>query len=179
MNGKHTARWLIKIVKDEYRIRIPLEIADIVDWLKAEEEFSIQCAAFLGAYEEVQIASSVPGAETLNELSSELAGAAFRPQNSSTPVTQLARFVSTAWSVRCSFELPKNRHAKGRFTLYLPTELADLGILPPSNERIMAFAAGSFIELWKPDAWLQNVRSVRADLERMIGSATEQLEELS
>jgi hypothetical protein len=60
----------------------------------------------------------------------------------------------------------------------LKTELADQHILPQPHEEPVMFVAGSLVELWKPADWLQNVRAIRADLERVIGSASRELEEL-
>jgi hypothetical protein len=170
-------RWQLRIGKQQYRIRLPDEAVEIIPWLKAEVGFSVECQGFLGTYGQVQIAPSAPGAEITARLNSELATAAFDPQGASTDLSQFVRFAATTWPLRFSFELPADRDA-GRFTLYLKTEMADQRILPQRQEELVVFAAGSLVELWKPVEWLQNVKAVRADLERVIGSAAKELEEL-
>jgi hypothetical protein len=170
-------RWQLTIEKAQYRFRLPDEAAKIIPWLKAEVGFSVECQGFLGTYGQVQITPSAPSAEITARLNSEAATAAFDPKATLTDLTQLIRFAATIWPLRFSFEQPTD-HPAGKFRLYLRTEMADQGILPQCGEELVIFAAASVVELWKPAEWLQNVKAVRADLERTIGSAARELEEL-
>lgn len=170
-------RWKLAIEKAQYRFRLPDEAAKIIPWLKPEVGFSIECEAFLGTYGQVQITAASPTAGIAARLTSEIVTAAFEPKATLTDLTQLIRFAGAIWPLRFSFEQPAD-HPTGKFRLYLSTEMSDEGILPGCGEELVIFAAASLVELWKPGDWIQNVRAIRADLERIIGAAAHELEEL-
>jgi hypothetical protein len=170
-------RWQLVIGKAQYRIRLPDEAAKLIPWLKWEAGFSLDAQGFLGAQGQVQIASSVPGTEIIDRLNSQMVAAAFDPRGSPTQLAQLIRFSATTWPLRFSFELAADRPA-GRFTLYLRREMADQHILPENQQELTMFIAGSLVELWKPADWLANIQATREYLERVIGAAANEIDEL-
>lgn len=162
-------RFWLKTIQEQYRVRIGGEIAEVVPWLKAEKGFKATCGGFIGAAGQFQIAIRSLGSEVVASLEASLRATPAHAEESSSSWARFARFTSMTWELTCSFE-----EGTGRFSLVLPKEPRDLGILPESGQ-IVVFAAGAVVELWKPAEWLEHGRAAHSDIKTLITETTNEL----
>jgi hypothetical protein len=84
----------------------------------------------------------------------------------SSPKVELARYLATTWTIRCTFEAKGNR-----FTLVLPKEPRDLGILPSENNFAVIFNTGHILEIWSAPAWVQHIVQISSNLSDLTNLA--------
>jgi hypothetical protein len=89
-----------------------------------------------------------------------LSRANFSREERSQEVTEYARFSATRWTVSLLRE-------QSRYSLTLPEEPRKLGLAPSRGRRAAIFVAGQILEVWPAEKWLDHVRELAADLDRL------------
>lgn len=75
-------------------------------------------------------------------------------------VTEYLRFSATRWEVTLLRE-------QSRYSLTLPEEPRKLDLVPSTGGRAAIFVAGEIMELWRAEKWLDHVRELASDLDRL------------
>jgi hypothetical protein len=132
-------------VEKQDRVRISeSELAGRASWLKGETVAAIAVLGHPGGI-------SVSPREAVDKLVTQL-GLADLPENAGRRLVDYARFVGTQWPIQINFE----RSAK-RYTVYLPAEAKDQGLLPGVGGRVVVFATGMVFEIWEEGKWYAHI----------------------
>jgi hypothetical protein len=174
-NGDSTKRQIgriwVRTIESQYRIRLTKEAAGVVHWMQAADGFSIECIARLGPSGQLLLLPEERQRAALDKLSASLEAAPARLEDVSAAWLDLIRYAATGWRVSCSFE------AKGsRFSLVLPKEARDLGIVPSQNDVVVLFCTGEILEIWPGARWVQHVSKISSTLDNYASLVTELLE---
>jgi hypothetical protein len=159
--------FLIHTVDDGNRLRLPLQTAKFVPWLK---EGPRTAKMVLGQYGGAQLwHSSIPivGDNELQQIQTGLKDSPAKPEESATEWMRLVRYAL----LRCEVEFK----ADGKhYSIGLPREFRDMGILPNSGERAAIVISGAIIEIWRTDKLEAHVGETRGKLSHFIDLAVEQ-----
>jgi hypothetical protein len=145
-------------VDRQQRIRLHSSIGSIVPWLSGTEKH-IECFAHLGSKGGLVIA---PEGVLKNheKVLARISKVHFSPEETPHEVTEYLRFSATRWEVTLLRE-------QSRYSLTLPEEPRKLDLVPSTGSRAAIFVAGEIIELWKAEKWLDHVRELGSDLDRL------------
>jgi len=161
-----------KTVETQGRFRIGAEIATVVRWLKATNDFHLECLAILGHLGQLQIVTHPPVPDLAKELQTRLAEAHATTDEVAVPWVDFARFAGTAWKVSCTFDVKEKR-----FTIVLPSDTRKLGITPAAGEHAVVFAIGEIVEIWKAENWVQHIRKIRSTLPTIVENSWDALQD--
>jgi hypothetical protein len=144
-------------VDRQQRIRLHSSIGSIVPWLSGTEKH-IECFARVGSKGGLVIAPEgvlKNHEKVLTHISKVLS-----PEETPHEVTEYLRFSATRWEVTLLRE-------QSRYSLTLPEEPRKLDLVPSTGSRAAIFVAGEIMELWRAEKWLDHVRELASDLDRL------------
>ncbi len=159
-------RWILKVER-QHRLRLSQEIVECVSWLSTTEG-PITAAAHIG--EHGQVCLSPPNARIQNRydrLEKHLV-AIGDGEGLSKEILALGRHMADA--VPLTFSKEKNR-----VSVVLPEELRSLKCAPEAGQMAVVFVFHDIVEIWRGDDWRGYLRSVHADLEKLIENSSEDL----
>jgi hypothetical protein len=168
-----SSRFWLKTIETQHRVRVGSELAELLPWVNPDSESQTNCFGFLGAYGQLQIAPALPGALLRTKIDDSLSERAAKPEESSMEWARFARFTATAWPLVISFEKAANR-----FSLVLPKEPRDMGLVP-SNGQIVVVAIRGMLELWMPEKLISHVQATSSTIETVMSLAADELENRS
>jgi len=155
-------------VEEQNRLRLPAALADVLSWLPPEARVT-ECVGLVGPFGGVVIAppERVPGHERI------LKHIQRRPLTFgqiTSPLADYARLAACTWRFSLSRE-------QTRYTLVLLEEPRKLHLLPRPGEFAYVFASGELLEVWPAPEWLEHVRRLARDMERVRVEALEEIGE--
>jgi hypothetical protein len=168
------AKTYVLKLETQFRIRLSKEVADDVSWLQkagnSTDNSSISCFATFGPFKQLHLLPNrdEPYFKKIREALTTLPAKA-------TEIAELwmegVRDFAAAWPVVCSFESKAKR-----FTIVLPKEARDLGIIPPETETLVVLVAGEIFEIWPSDKWTEHIIKIRSVRNSHVNPGLDSLE---
>jgi hypothetical protein len=162
-----TQGWPLK-VEAQNRLRLPATLGDVLSWLDPDAPV-IECVGLVGPFGGVVIAppERVPNHERILK----------HIQRTPLTVAQItSRLANYARLAACSWQFSLSRE-QNRYCLTLREEPRKLGLLPGPGEFAYVFASGELLEVWPAGQWLEHIRSLARDRERLGLEALEEIRE--
>lgn len=159
-------RWILKVER-QHRLRLSQEIVECVSWLLTAEG-AITAAAHIG--EHGQICVPPPKSRIQKRfvsLEKNLA-AVGDSEGLSKELLALGRYIADA--VNLTFSKERNR-----VTVVLPEELRSLKYAPEAGQMAVVFVFKNIVEIWSGEIWRDHLRSIHADLDKLIEDSSEDL----
>ncbi len=153
------------------RLRIPTKLLTGLPWLPSRNESPRICRGWIGKYQQLLVGPTPSFVTAQEELTSALDLEPARTDEANADWVDLARYSSTAWSIRCGYETESDR-----FTLALPKELQSLGILPPNSSLVALFWTGQIFELWVAAKWIAHAAAFANDQEAATEKSLDSLD---
>jgi len=158
--------WVVTV--DQYnRIRLPLDVGDIVSWVNAKPG-KIECIGTPGPWGGVQLVPRAEHEQDGRRLAKAIRGAPPSAAESSEKWVDVARFLATAWLI------PVNVEAS-RISITLPEPPRRAQQLPQAGGTGLVFAFGEILEIWDAIKWHDHVRTTA---KRKVAAISEALEDL-
>lgn len=158
--------WILR-VEEHNRLRLPLEIRSVVNWLNVEQ--AIDCVGTLGTAGGVQI-EPLATHETLRRPFIEALGdTPPRSSESGQKWVDAARLMATSWRMPISIE------KSGRPSITVPEPTRRAGQLPGAGGIIVVFGFGEILEIWDSLKWHEYVRAVAETKLAVVSEAIEDL----
>jgi hypothetical protein len=170
INKSKPARIWVRSVEAQNRIRLGKEVADHVHWLKAEDNFSINCLASIGPNEQLVICPKLEEGY-FAKLADSLRTSPATANDIFAPWMDLARYSATTWEIACSFEAKAKR-----FSIVFPREARDLDIVPNENGSVVIFNTGEILEIWSSHKWIAHINKIGSNLTHHISIGLDALE---
>ena len=152
---KPAAQVWVRKVEGSHRIRIPGELALVVNWIPTGGG-SVDCVARVAAAGGLQILAKQWFDERFETLNRHLAMTPPLPEEAGAAWLPFVRSMATHWPCRLGSEA-------GRYTLTLPEEARLLGVAPAAEEAAVVFGLGDLLEIWRRDDWVAHVRGAARD----------------
>lgn len=152
--------WVLT-VQDQHRVRFfREEAASCLPWLNNQAS-PIRCIGTVGAAGGLLVSpeGAVPQMDEWRQaLDESLRERPFSTTELSSRWLELTRYFATAWPLTIHREALAGE--RERLSLQLPEEIRTAGIVPSATAPVVLFAAGSILEVWPLQAWLEHVRAV-------------------
>jgi hypothetical protein len=158
--------WIITV--DQYnRIRLPLDVGDVVSWVNVKPG-KIECIGTPGPAGGVQLVPRMEHEHDGRRLAKAMGGAPPSASESSQRWVDLARLLATAWII------PVNVEAN-RLSITLPEQPRRAQQLPQAGAAGLVFGFGEILEIWDAIKWHDHVRTTA---KRKVAAISEALEDL-
>jgi DNA-binding transcriptional regulator/RsmH inhibitor MraZ len=158
--------WVVTV--DQYnRIRLPLDVCDIVRWVNVTSG-KLECIGTLGPSGGVQVAPLTAHQEDVRRLAEAVADAPPNASESPQKWVDLARFLASAWLISIHVEA-------SRISITLPEAPRRAQQLPQSDGTVVVFGFGDILEVWDALKWHDHIR---ATAKRKAAAISEALEDL-
>jgi hypothetical protein len=152
-----TFRLWIRRVEQENRLRLPRLFGRIIPWIG--ESYRVDCVAFLGRKGGLSVAP-MPSLRRHKAAVERLRRIRFTPEGTAEQLIEYARYAATNWPVTV-------RQESGRYTVTLPEEPRNIGLLPSTGGYAAVFAIDDILEIWPAKDWVAHIRDSEASLERL------------
>jgi DNA-binding transcriptional regulator/RsmH inhibitor MraZ len=158
--------WVVTV--DQYnRIRLPLDVCDIVRWVNPKSE-KLECIGTPGPWGGVQLVPLTDHQADVQRLAEAIADAPPSASESSQEWVDVARFLATAWLIPIHVEA-------NRISITLPEPPRRAQQLPAFRGTAVVFGFGNILEIWDALKWHDHVR---ATAKRKAAAISEALEDL-
>jgi hypothetical protein len=158
--------WVVTV--DQYnRIRLPLDVGDIVPWVSVKSS-KLECIGKPGPWGGVQLAPLTDHHDDVRRLAEAVADAPPSASESPQKWVELARFLATAWLIPIHVEV-------NRISIHLPEPPRRAQQLPQSGGTVVVFGFGDILEIWDVLKWHDHVRETA---KRKTAAISEALEDL-
>jgi DNA-binding transcriptional regulator/RsmH inhibitor MraZ len=158
--------WTV-VVDKENRIRIPIEIAEYVTWLRPKDDRG-ECVLVRGpwgGFQAIPLMAYQKLAEPFIEASRTTTPEALE---SGDRWIEAVRYLATAWQISISVEA-----SQVRFTV--PEALRRAELLPGAEGRAVVFGFGEILEIWPAREWYEHVRETSKLKSQLFSAALEDL----
>jgi hypothetical protein len=148
-------RILIHTVDAGNRLRLPLQTAEVVPWLKGED--TRKATMILGHHGGVQVwpnSFPITGRHELQEIQSALGDSPANPEETGTEWMRLMRFAMLRYEVEFKAD---GKH----YSIGLPRLFRDMGTLPSSSQPAAIVISGAIIEIWRAEKLEAHARETR------------------
>jgi len=158
--------WVLEV--DEHnRVRLPLEITDIVRWL-TREPGTTECIGSLGPMGGIQLEPIAIHEALWQDFTSALGDTSPNYQDSNKKWVDVARLLATSWRMTVTVE-------KSQIRITLPEPVRRAKQLPESGGTVVVFSFGQILEIWDATRWSDHVRSLSITKTSVIAAAVEDL----
>jgi len=158
--------WVVTV--DPYnRIRLPLDVGDIVRWVSVKSG-KLECIGTLGPSGGVQLAPLTEHQKDVQGLAEAVAKPPPSASESPEKWVDLARFLATAWLMPIHVEA-------NRISITLPEPPRRAQQLPGSGGAVVVFGFGDILEIWDALKWHDHVRATAKKKAAAISEALEDL----
>jgi hypothetical protein len=167
---KDPSKIWIQTVDSRHRIRLGKHAAEHLPWLKASEGFGIDFVSRVGPTGQLHLSLKDREETLLQKVKASLDAS---PVGSDIidPRIDVLRYEATKWVIPCTFEAKSTR-----FTLVLPREARDLGLVPNENGIAVIFSTGDILEIWPAGKWVEHVTKISANLSHFTALALDEIE---
>ena len=159
--------WTLR-VEQRHRIRLPVEINEIVPWLKDAKE-PVESVAVPGPVGGVQVKPLAAYQSVVRRLNDAVAASPPSIDEASDDWVDVGRLLATAWPV--SFSLERTP----RFTMTIPEDARRATLLPGAGGTVVVFAFGEVVEIWDAGKWYEHVRVIAKSRVERLDQAIEDL----
>ena len=147
-------------VETQHRVRLGKDACDSVPWLKPVDDFSVACIARIGPVGQMQVFPRASDDPTWEAFRASLTASPAVVDDIGAPWLDVARYLAGTWHVTWTFE-------SGRFTMVLPKEARDLGIVTGESSVVVVFSTGLILEIWPCVQYIQHVAKLVSDPVRL------------
>jgi hypothetical protein len=158
-------RFVATVAKEE-RIRLPKHFTQGIAWL-ADQNNDVSAKAIVGNEGGIRIA---PSFEVLRRIQDSLKDPLTVKIDETTgpAIAALARYYDSVWDMKFGFE-------PSRFSLSLPEELRDIGLLPSHPQKAVVWSHGSILEIWKEVDWVIYLQKIGSNINEYLKLANHEL----
>ncbi len=158
--------WVVTV--DPYnRIRLPLDVGDIVRWISVKSE-NLECTGTPGPWGGIQLAPLTDHQDGVQRLAEAVGDTLPSASESPQRWVDVARFLATAWLIPISVEA-------SRISITLPEPPRRAQQLPQSGGTVVVFGFGDILEIWDALKWHDHVRATAKSRVTAISQAVEDL----
>lgn len=164
--GEDPYRTWTATVVDQNRVRLPLEVREVIHWL--EGEGPIDCIATPGVSGGLQVEAAAVHEEMRAKFIEALANATPRAEESSRKWVEASRLLATSWRMSIRVE-------SSRFSITVPEPVRKAGLLPGVGGVVVAFGFGEILEIWDAREWHKHTGIIARTRRNMLSEAIEEL----